>query len=112
MRHLKWVSDGLGLDCHRADDIWENPTIIQDIVSLIDRSKVVISDCTGRNPNVFYEIGIAHTLGREVILLTQNEHDVPFDIAHLRFVKYLNNSQGLQSLAETVSARLLEIKSL
>jgi hypothetical protein len=57
--------------------MWENPAIIQDIVSLIDRSRVVICDCTGRNPSVFYEIGIAHTLGREVILITQNPEDSP-----------------------------------
>jgi hypothetical protein len=59
-----------GLRARRADDIWENPAIIQDVVSLIDRSRVVVCDCTGRNPNVFYEAGIAHTLGREVILIT------------------------------------------
>jgi hypothetical protein len=51
------ATEKVRLRCRRADDIWENPAIIQDIVSLIDRSRVVICDCTGRNPNVFYEIG-------------------------------------------------------
>ena len=74
------------------------PWIIQDVVSLIDKSRVVICDCTGRNANVFYEIGIAHTLGREVILITQNEADIPFDLRHLRYVKYLNNAEGRQVL--------------
>jgi hypothetical protein len=87
-----------GLRSRRADDIWENPAIIQDIVSLIDKSRVIIADCTGRNPNVFYEIGIAHTLGREVIMITQNEADIPFGLRHLRFVKYLNNTQGLKAM--------------
>ena len=103
---LKETTSSHGLHCRRADDIWENPAIIQDIVSLIDHSRVVICDCTGRNPNVFYEIGIAHTLGREVILITQNEHDIPFDLRHLRYIKYLNNSEGLESLGEVVSSRL------
>jgi hypothetical protein len=66
----------------RADNIWEHSVIVQDIVSLIDRSRVVICDCTDKNSNVFYEIGIAHTLGREVILITQNGDDVPFDLHH------------------------------
>src|ERR1043165_3964622 len=57
---LKAVSTQAGFRCRRADDIWENPSIIQDVVSLIDRSQLVVADCTGRNPNVFYEIGIAH----------------------------------------------------
>ncbi|MEM6495881.1 MAG: hypothetical protein AAF709_04040 [Pseudomonadota bacterium] len=97
---LQGISEDCGLRCRRADDIWENPTVIQDVVSLIDRSRVVIADCTNRNPNVFYEIGIAHTLGRDVILITQSEADVPFDLRHLRFVQYLNNGEGLADLAQ------------
>ena len=103
---LNDITSGFDLHCRRADDIWENPAIIQDVVSLIDHSRVVICDCTGRNPNVFYEIGIAHTLGRETILVTQNEHDIPFDLRHLRYVRYLNNSEGLEELGEAVSSRL------
>jgi hypothetical protein len=103
---LKEITSVLGLYCRRADDIWENPAIIQDVVSLIDHLRVVICDCSGRNPNVFYEIGIAHTLGREVILLTQSEHDIPFDLRHLRYVRYLNNSEGLLALGEVISSRL------
>src|SRR6185437_7331053 len=92
---LQRAATGARLRCRRADDIWENPAVMQDVVSLIDRSRVVIADCTGRNPNVFYEIGIAHTLGREVILITQNDADITFDLRHLRYVRYLNNGEGL-----------------
>jgi hypothetical protein len=106
---LQRVSQGADLRCRRADDIWENPAIIQDVVSLIDRSKVVICDCTGRNPNVFYEIGIAHTLGREVILITQADTDIPFDLRHLRYVRYLNNGEGLQELSARLQPRLTEL---
>ncbi|MGQ3670911.1 hypothetical protein ACT6QG_00755 [Xanthobacter sp. TB0136] len=98
-----------GLRCRRADDIWENPAIIQDVVSLIDRSRVVVCDCTGRNPNVFYEAGIAHTLGREVILITQSEHDIPFDLRHLRHVRYLNNVEGRGALTATLQGRMQTI---
>ncbi len=97
---IQGAAEDVGLRCRRADEIWETPAIIQDIVNLIDRARVVVCDCTGRNPNVFYEIGIAHTLGREVILLTQSEHDVPFDLRHLRYIRYLNNGEGLQQLRE------------
>lgn len=107
---LKKISDEIGLHCRRADDIWENPAVMQDVVSLIDRSKVVIADCTERNPNVFYEIGIAHTLGREVILITQNESDIPFDLRHLRYIKYLNNREGLKELAERLKQCLIDLK--
>ena len=103
---IKQASDNAGLRCRRADDIWENPAIIQDVVSLIDRSRVVICDCTGRNPNVFYEAGIAHTLGREVIPIAQNPEDVPFDLRHHRYIRYLNNRQGLAELVGKVAQRL------
>jgi hypothetical protein len=103
---IRQAADNAGLRCRRADDIWEHAAIIQDVVSLIDRSRIVICDCTGRNPNVFYEAGIAHTLGRDVILITQSEHDIPFDLRHLRYVRYLNNSEGLATLTQALQARM------
>ena len=103
---LRETTEAAGLHCRRADDIWENPAIMQDVVSLIDRSKIVICDCTGRNANVFYETGIAHTIGREVILITQSDADIPFDLRHLRYVKYLNNGEGRQTLRERLENRL------
>lgn len=103
---IRQAADNVGLRCRRADDIWENAAIIQDVVALIDRSRVVVCDCTGRNPNVFYEAGIAHTLGREVILITQSEHDIPFDLRHLRYVKYLNNAEGRAALVTALQGRM------
>tara|TARA_R110002096_G_scaffold201398_3_gene386016 strand:+ start:2117 stop:2953 length:837 start_codon:yes stop_codon:yes gene_type:complete len=103
---LKGTAESVGFRCRRADDIWENPAIIQDIVSLIDRARVIICDCSGRNPNVFYEIGIAHTLGREVILITQDHEDIPFDLRHLRYVQYLNNGEGRTALGTALKERL------
>jgi hypothetical protein len=106
---IRQAADKVGLRCRRADDIWENAAIIQDVVALIDRSRVVVCDCTGRNPNVFYEVGIAHTLGREVILITQNEHDIPFDLRHLRYIRYLNNTEGRSAMTEALQARMQTI---
>lgn len=106
---LLMAAEAVGLRCRRADDIWENASVIQDVVSLIDRSKIVVCDCTDRNPNVFYEIGVAHTLGRDVILITQKDSDIPFDLRHLRYVRYLNNAQGLRKLRTQLQAKLTDI---
>ncbi|MCC7005765.1 MAG: hypothetical protein IT497_03845 [Ottowia sp.] len=103
---LQEVALAVGMRCQRADDIWENPSIIQDVVSLIDRSCIVICDCSERNPNVFYEMGIAHTLGREVILITRSSDDIPFDVKHLRHVKYLGNGEGLAQLKTQLRQRI------
>lgn len=100
-----------GMRCNRADDIWENATIIQDVVDLIDRSAIVVCDCTGRNANVFYEMGIAHSLGKEVILITQSPQDIPFDVQHLRHIRYLNNGEGLDALTREIAARIRGIRN-
>lgn len=106
---IQQAARAAGLRCRRADEIWEAPAIIQDVVSLIDRAKVVVCDCSGRNPNVFYEIGIAHTLGREVVLLAQKEADVPFDLRHLRYIQYQNNPEGRKALLNDLGRRLQAI---
>lgn len=106
---IQQASVACGLVARRADEIWEAPGIIQDVVSLIDRGRIVVCDLTGRNPNVFYEAGIAHTLGREVIMITQNSHDVPFDLRHLRYITYLNNHEGLAALTQSLQARMQTI---
>ena len=103
---LKRTTKKLGLDCLRADDIWEDPAVIQDVFSLIYRSRIVICDCTGRNANVFYEAGIAHTLGRPVVPITQQKADVPFDLLHHRYLQYLPNKEGLEDLTEQLQKRL------
>lgn len=103
---IREAADNVGLRCKRADDIWENHAIIQNVVSLIDRSRIVICDCTGRNPNVFYEAGIAHTLGREVILITQKDDDIPFDLRHLRYIRYLDNGEGRTELKQSLQNRM------
>jgi len=92
--------------CLRADDIWDNDAIIQDVIDLISCSKIVICDCTGRNPNVFYEAGIAHTLGKDVILIAQSKSDIPFDVSHIRYVEYSNNPKGRKALAESLKKRI------
>ncbi len=106
---IKDTAKAIRLQCLRADDIWENDAIIQDVVALINRSRIVICDCTGRNANVFYEVGIAHTLGREVILITQSDGDIPFDLRHLRLVSYLNNGEGRKELGERLQKKMLSL---
>lgn len=103
---LKAAAHAVGMRCQRADDIWETDTVIQDVANLIGRARVVICDLTSRNPNVFYETGIAHTLGRDVVLVTQNNGDVPFDVGHIRYLRYLNNGEGRARLQDEIIRRL------
>jgi hypothetical protein len=102
---IREVADYIGLACKRADDIWEHSAVIQDVFSLIFRSQIVVCEFTGRNPNVFYEAGIAHTLGKHVVPITQNADDIPFDLRHHRYVRYLNNAEGLLALQQALQDR-------
>lgn len=107
---IKVACSNVGMSCKRVDDIWNNSTIVQDIFELICCSSIVIVDFTGRNPNVFYEAGIAHTLGKNVIPITQNIEDIPFDLRHHRTLKYLKNSEGLLELKSNIEKRLTVLK--
>jgi hypothetical protein len=101
-----------GLECKRASDIWEHSVVIQDIFSLIYRSYIVVCDFTSRNANVFYEAGIAHTLGKHVIPITQSPDDIPFDLKHHRYLHYLNNKEGRNKFGADLTKRFEYLKAL
>ena len=89
----------LRLDTLRVDEIYGPTPIMADIFKTIEQSSLVVSDLTGRNPNVLYETGLAHARNRDVIMIVQNKEDVPFDLRHIRYVQYLPNGEGLTKLA-------------
>ncbi|WP_207650632.1 MULTISPECIES: hypothetical protein [Acidithiobacillus] len=100
----------IGMICQRADDIWENDHVVQDVALLLSKAAVVVCDLSGRNANVFYETGIAHTLGRGVVLIAQSAGDVPFDVAAIRYIRYLPNGEGLAKLGDELKRRLATLK--
>lgn len=101
--HVKPTLENHKLRVQRSDDIYTTGAIIDDIWSGINRAKVIIADLTGRNPNVFYEIGICHTLGKQVVLLTQSIEDVPFDLRHLRVIVYEYTPRGMKYLEQQLA---------
>lgn len=103
---MKAGVEAAGMRCLRADDIWERDHILDDVLSLIWRARVVIADLSGKNPNVFYEAGIAHTLGRDTILVAQFMDDIPFDLQGIRALRYLNNGEGRDALTKGIASRL------
>lgn len=78
-----------GLKPVRADaDIFGTGKIIDQIWQGINRAKVLVAELTSRNPNVFYELGLAHALNKPVVLVSRTEEDVPFDLQHIRVIYY------------------------
>ncbi|MGA3287611.1 MAG: hypothetical protein ABSD46_09305 [Bacteroidota bacterium] len=77
-----------GYDVKRADDIKNSQNILKDIVHGIAKSDLIVVDLTDSNPNVYYELGLAHALCKPTILLTQNIKDLPFDLRSYRVISY------------------------
>jgi len=104
-----------GLEPKRADDIYRPSTIVQDIWNYTQSEKIVLADLTGKNANVFYELGLAHALAKPAILVTNSMDDVPFDLRALRVIEYNKNDCNWgnvlkekieKSIKETISSPL------
>ena len=104
--HILKVIEELGFTCERGDDFFSSQSIIDEIWAAIYFSKLCIADCTGRNPNVFYEIGMAHTIGRTAILIAQSIDDIPFDIRHRRSIIYEYTPRGMEKFEELLRKTL------
>lgn len=78
-----------GLTPMRADDdIFATGKIMDQVWRGISNATVLVAELTSKNPNVFYELGLAHALRKPVVLVSSNEDDVPFDLRHIRVIVY------------------------
>ncbi len=83
----------------KTDNLVEKDDILMNIVTMIVQSEFILANIDGKNPNVYYELGIAHALGKPTILLsrsTYNLNEIGFDIRQKRIIIYENN-QDLES---------------
>jgi hypothetical protein len=101
------VLDGCNLECARGDDIFGSNVVMDDVKAAIAKADLVIADLSGQNPNVFYEVGIAHTLGKPVLLLSQSIEDVPFDLRHRRVLPYEYTPIGCKRLVARLREHVL-----
>ena len=94
-------------ECHRVDDVPHfTQAIIDQIQDEIRDADIIIADVSGGNPNVFYELGLAHALDKFVLLVTQDDYDkLPFDIEGLRVLSYRNAENFLTELDQILIAR-------
>jgi hypothetical protein len=104
--HIRKCAQELHLSVGRGDDFFTAHSVMGHIWKTVLGARVVIAECTGKNPNVFYEMGLAHAIGKPVILITQNSEDVPFDIRYLRYIQYDFTPRGMQILEERLIATL------
>lgn len=77
-----------GFEPVRGDEIFSSGSVVEQIWEHIDKAKVLLADLTGKNPNVFYELGLAHAARKPVVFTSGALEDVPFDLRHLRVIVY------------------------
>lgn len=75
----------------RADNLNRPGNIVSDIWLYTQKAKIILADLSGKNPNVFYELGLAHAIAKPVILIAESIDDVPFDLRSLRVLEYDKN---------------------
>ena len=100
---IRETVEGHSYECIRADERYLVGTIMDDVNDQIERADLIVADLTGRNPNVFYEVGYAAALRKSVIQIAKSANDLPFDVRHLRTFSYSTKILGDRKLARDLS---------
>jgi hypothetical protein len=89
-RTIKEVIEEYGIACERADEVYLSSPVMDDVKQRISEADLVLVDFTGRNPNVYYEAGLADAFKKDWIVLAQTSDDMTFDVRHIRSIRYSN----------------------
>lgn len=107
---IKPTCESYGYEVIRADDYYTSGLIIDDITMSINESTLIIADITPDNPNVFYEVGYAHGVGKATILLSDRKREkLPFDLSGFRTLFYDNTIGGKNIVEERLRKHLSAI---
>lgn len=104
---IKKVADEYGVVAERIDEQHFSESILERIYRQIENCDFIIAEMTGKNPNVFYEVGYAHARGKQCALITQDASDIPFDLKHHTHVVY---DGSIGDLAEELRPKIAWLK--
>jgi len=107
------VTDGkpMQITCQRADKELRPGDIITQVIEALSDADIVIADLTGKNPNVFYELGVRHALRNNTVLIAQDIQDIPFDLRGLRTICYQYEPESLLALRSRLQETLSQMIS-
>jgi hypothetical protein len=94
---------------HRADELRTSGVAMEHLWRRLVNASFVIADISEPNPNVYYEIGLAHAIGVQSLLVSEEIYDLPFDIQHHRIIKFRNDETGLALLDTELRSAAREI---
>lgn len=101
--------EAYGIDCVRADQIAVSRPVMDDVKAQIAAADLVIVDFTGKNPNVYYEAGLADAWKKDWIVLAQTSEDMTFDVRHIRSIRYSNTMGANVTLAAHLGEALVAL---
>lgn len=108
---IKPICEAYGYEVVRADNMYTNTQLIQDITTAIRESSLILADITPDNPNVYYEVGYAHALDKPTILLCDRTREkLPFDVSGFRCIFYENSISGKVKVENVLKRHLDAIK--
>lgn len=102
---IQEICNAVGLNCRRGDEVYRNNDLLVHIVREIVQSRVIVANINGRNPNVFYELGICHAIGKSVIIVSSIKDEIPFDVGSKNIVIY----KDIDSLKSQLKDELLKM---
>lgn len=105
---LKEIGRDVDYQVSRGDERVAKSDIFTQVLMGIVSSRFVIANITGRNANVFYELGVAHALDKEVILIAESKAEVPFDLQSKRIIFY-DDLGELQKKVLTAITRMAKV---
>lgn len=100
------VCSRIGFHAVRGDEGFVPGDILPHVVRLIAQSRFVVANISGRNPNVYYELGIAHALGKPVILISRTIDEVMFDLRSKRVILFDNRAVLAERLKDALARAL------
>jgi len=105
---IKETLEDLGWTCNRSDEKFDTPEIVCTVCKNAQEASLILADLTGRNPNVFLEVGLAFGLEKYVVFLSQNPEHIPFDTKTFRTIMYDPNK--LPDLRRRIHTLIKSIK--
>ena len=99
---------GLGYECERS--VAGRANIIRGILDALNKANVVIADLTDNNPNVFYELGVRHTLTNRTIMIAQGEENIPFDLKPYPVAFYSESPAKIAQFKQAIKEKLVDIE--
>lgn len=108
---IKSACSDLGLECVRGDEEFRPGNVLSHILEVMLSSAIVIANIDGRNANVYYELGIAHALGKKTLLIASDISKVPFDMQSQRIILFSNKEELAKQLTIHLARNLMTEQS-